>query len=172
MCARACELCGCAVRAQRCEPVSCVASARELKREAALKAACASMRCMACNRECNLFLYIEPSHNRRNANGDQTHGKSARRRQGAGGRAPRPLKAASHRGPCGLPPPYTRSSLSQPYYRVKLKRRRAGDLDSAFWCAFLPNTCWPHRPSSALGPADADGLVEEMIPRRQTCSDF
>ena len=38
------------------------------------------------------------------------------------------------------------------------------------WCTFLPATCWPHRPSSALG--SADGLVEETIPQVKTCSDF
>ena len=38
------------------------------------------------------------------------------------------------------------------------------------WTTKLPATSWPHRPSSALG--SADGLVEETIPHRLSCSDF
>ena len=39
--------------------------------------------------------------------------------------------------------------------------------------AILGNALRPHRPSSALGPAGGvGGVVEEMIPRRQTCPDF
>ena len=52
--------------------------------------------------------------------------------------------------------------------KIKIHEIKLKGPGRVIWCAFWRPTSWPHRPSSALG--SADGVVEEMIPRRLSCS--